>query len=130
MDTRAAGTVADVDLTVGASESRTAAAHAVRTSVQALAPCGVHTGHKSAISRECSLEQRVPHPGNQLRAQVLLPPEHNQHVQIPLQSSLHEESGDPELRMTLVLYASVGSCRKTTGCLQSFTVESSRYAWV
>ena len=43
MDTRAAGTVADADLTVGASESRTTAAHAVRTSVQALAPyMGTH----------------------------------------------------------------------------------------
>ena len=72
----------------------------------------------------------MPHPRNQLPAQVLLPPGHSHHVQILLQSSLHEESGDPELRMTLVLYASVGSCIKTTGCLQSFTVESSRYAWV
>lgn len=40
MGTRVAGTVTEVEFTVGACEPRTAAAHAVGTTVQALAPCG------------------------------------------------------------------------------------------
>lgn len=44
MGTRAAGTIADMKFTVGACESRTAAAYAVRASVQALAPCGYTQG--------------------------------------------------------------------------------------
>lgn len=40
MGARVAGTVADVEFTVGACESRTAAAYAVWTSIQALAPIG------------------------------------------------------------------------------------------
>lgn len=40
MGTRAAGTVTDVEFTVGTREARTTATHAVRSSVQALAPIG------------------------------------------------------------------------------------------
>lgn len=47
MGTRAAGTVTNVELTVGARESRTAAAQAVRTSIQALAPIGARVAGTS-----------------------------------------------------------------------------------
>lgn len=49
--TGASGTVADVEFTVGACESRSAAAGSARTSVQALTTCK-DTGLKSAITCE------------------------------------------------------------------------------
>lgn len=114
--TGTSGTIADVQFTVGACESRTAAAGSAWTSVQALAPCK-GTGPVSAIA--CGF----PGEGNEVsptshKLKLFYHRVFSLHGQRALYKELYKDSKALASGVILVLHAAVGYWIIVTGVFQ------------